>query len=93
MKLSIENRRISVTDNIDLALTKCQQQVFAHWEQGFDAQGRGLPFESCPHVERGQHKVRNVWRQGWLSGAAVDRIKHGLLAPSHNPTQQNAIRK
>jgi len=92
MKLSIDNRRISVSDNPELALTKCQKQVFAHWEEGFDAQARGVRFEECPHTERGQHKVRNVWRQGWLSGAAVDRIKSTWLSPSHNPEQTNAIR-
>jgi hypothetical protein len=77
MNISIDNRRITVTDNTFLALTPGQKALFSHWEEGFDAQGRGVRFENCPHVQRGKHKVRNVWREGWLAGAAVDRIKLG----------------
>lgn len=92
MKISSENNRITVTDNPELALTQGQQQVFKHWEEGFDAQGRGVRFEDCPAFSRFAHKIKRLWREGWLCGAAVDRIKAGWLVPEHNTNQQNAIR-
>ncbi len=89
MNISSENGRIRVTDNIDIALTPGQKVVFAHWEEGFNAQGLGVRFENCPHTQQGKHKVRNVWREGWLAGAAVDRLKAGWLPPHRS--QSNAI--
>lgn len=77
MKLSSENLRISVTDNPELALTAGQKKVFEHWEAGFDAQARGVPLEDCPVFHRFAYKIRKLWREGWLCGAAVDRIKVG----------------
>ena len=88
MKLSEENKRLTDTDNPELALTKGQQQVFAHWEEGFKAQGRGVPFEDCPAFNRFAHKIKRLWREGWLCGAAVDRIKAGWsLTPEHTQAQ------
>lgn len=74
MQISSENRRISVADDIDIALTQGQKIVFAHWEEGFDAQARGVRFEACPEFHPRAHKIRRVWREGWLAGAAVDRM-------------------
>lgn len=89
MKISIDNKRITVTDNPELALTKGQKQVYLHWSEGFDAQGRGVKFEDCPVSGQFAHKIRRLWREGWLAGAAVDRIKVRFLSPDHNPTQAN----
>jgi len=91
MKISSENLRICVSDNPELALTKGQQQLFAHWEMGFDAQGRGEQLKDCPEFHSRAGKIRKVWREGWQAGAAVDRLKTGWLVPTHNPTQTNAI--
>jgi hypothetical protein len=92
MNISSENKRITVTDNPELALTENQKKVFAHWEAGFVAQASGARLEDCPVFNRYAYKIRKLWREGWLAGAAVDRIQAGWLAPSHNPTQANAIR-
>lgn len=87
MRLSEENKRLSVTDNPERALVKGQKKVFEHWEAGFDAQARGVRFEECPVFHRPAHKIKRLWREGWLCGAAVDRIKAGWLVPLHNQYQ------
>jgi hypothetical protein len=87
MKLSTDNRRLSISDNPELALTTAQQKVFANWEAGFEAHFRGIPFEGHPHPDHWAHKVRKVWKEGWLASAAVEKFKSEFLAPLHH---QNA---
>lgn len=79
MRISIENRRLSVADDIEL--TASQKVVFSHWEEGFDAQGRGVPITGHTHIGQWAHKMRRVWQEGWNAGAAVDRFKANFLAP------------
>jgi len=74
MNISSENKRITVPDSSELALTKGQQAVFARWEEGFDAQAKGTRFEACPISGR----AKAAWCEGWLAGAAVDRFYEEL---------------
>ncbi len=75
---------MSFPDCSEISLTSAQRIVFAHWTAGFEAQARGIPLSGNPHFDHWAHKVRNVWREGWTAGAAVDRIA-AELCPPHRP--------
>lgn len=79
MKISYDNRRLTVADCSEQALTTPQKLIFARWQAGFEAQGAGKPITDCPHFAHWAHKVRRVWMEGWNAGAAVDRMASQVL--------------
>jgi hypothetical protein len=81
MKFSAENRRITYSDHSETALNSAQRLVFNNWEEGFDAYVAGLPVTRNPHQDHWAHKVRRVWREGWLAAEAVDRIAAEMNSP------------
>jgi hypothetical protein len=81
MKFTAENRRITYSDNSEMALNSAQKIVFNNWEEGFNAYAAGIPITGNPHENHWAHKVRRVWREGWQAGAAVDRIAAEMISP------------
>jgi hypothetical protein len=80
MKISKASVRLLRTDKSAPVLTSSQNIVFSHWLAGFEAQGQGIPLHCCPNFVHWQQKVKKVWREGWMAGAATDKISRELFS-------------